>query len=119
MNISASTIYLWQLADDLRSTTGALSFITGTLAVFATFFLAFTMIEDDGAEYKGIARRMFAGCVALFLSMLCASTLIPKSSTVAMMVVVPEIAKSKVVQQDLPDLYNAAVEALKSAIEKP
>ena len=43
-------------------------------------------------------------------------TLIPTSNTIAMMVVIPEIAKSKVIQTDLPDLYNAAVSALKAAI---
>jgi hypothetical protein len=35
-----------------------------------------------------------------------------------MMVVIPEIAKSKMMQQDLPDIYNAAVKALKDQLTK-
>jgi len=34
------------------------------------------------------------------------------------MVVIPEIAHSKVVQQDLPDIYDAAVKTLKEQLAK-
>lgn len=46
------------------------------------------------------------------------ANLVPTSKTVAMMVIIPEIAHSKVVQQDLPDIYNAAVKALKDQLAK-
>lgn len=35
-----------------------------------------------------------------------------------MMVIIPKIADSKIVKQDLPDLYNAAVDALKANLKK-
>lgn len=124
MNISPITIYLWQLADNLRDTT----FVFGVLAVIAAIigliYFTFTRCEPS-RDPKDQKRHLMCSFRLLLFGVLSStffmslSTFTPESKTVAMMVVIPEIAHSKVIQQDLPDIYNAAVEALKSAIKKP
>lgn len=71
------------------------------------------IIED----WKSVQLRVkaFFGASILLIFF---SVLIPTSKTIAMMVIIPEIAHSKVVQQDLPDIYNAAVKSLKDQLSK-
>lgn len=42
--------------------------------------------------------------------------LLPSSKTIALMYVLPEIANSKVMQQDVPELYDMAIKALKDQL---
>lgn len=128
MSISPTLIYIWQLADDLRSALYGLT-AAGTLASVAYFLFAFVCYEErrseSAAQYEArreastqkrapVFFRLLAATVVAFV----ASFIIPRSNTIAMMVVIPEIAKSKAIQADIPDLYNAAVNALKTALKK-
>lgn len=45
-------------------------------------------------------------------------TITPSSDTIAMMVVIPQITQSSVVQKDIPELYRSAVEALKRQLKQ-
>lgn len=141
MNVSATTIYFWQLADRvLAFTPGLAIFVTVCLVIMLLLSLINNGIAADSAakaatyttdnydmrKYAGAAAsakalyaqttklsKIFGALAGLFFFV---SAFIPTSNTIAMMVVIPEIAKSKVIQTDLPDLYNAAVSALKAAI---
>lgn len=116
MNIDATTIYLWQLANEVRH------LFSGTLWVSVIgiigFAVGFGAAKDESNEElaKKFAAFLKASFAALVLSAIC-STFIPTSKTIAMMVVLPKIVDSKVIQQDLPDIYNAAMEALKAALK--
>lgn len=116
MNISALTIYLWQLADSLCGTLTVLSFVSGITALIASVGCA--VVHGEGVDdLKAPAKRLATWCAGAFTVILLAKTLTPSSNTVAMMVVIPKLAESKVIQKDIPDLYNAAVEALKGAMK--
>lgn len=118
MNITASTIYFWQLADRLLK---SLEFISGILAIallFSIVFLVGTNLDKGLEAVKPLARGMTWILAPCFFLSYAALTLVPSSNTIAMMVVIPKIAESKAIQQDLPDIYNAAVEALKSSLKK-
>lgn len=138
MNISALTIYLWQLADKIASASSGIAVV---LSVAAIIYGIITLInihsvgywkglmertedrnyteELKGAEsLLGHARPLFKLTFFTSVFLWIVVTLIPSSNTVAMMVVIPKIAESKAIQQDLPDLYNAAVEALKASLKK-
>ena len=107
--ISPITIYLWQLADRLWP---ALFFLA---AVFA--FVGFLLLMahyDEGYDTKKPG-FLFAATSVLLAG---AAILVPTSNTIAMMVIFPRIAESKVLQQDVPDIYNAAVQAVKDALKK-
>lgn len=119
MNITPFTIYLWQLADKLSGTLSGLCWFSGMLMIVLCVIWLFLKIECE-AEDSTMRRMSWAVCggVAAWLVCLSTYTLIPSSSTVAMMVIIPEIANSKALQKDVPDIYNAAVDALKKQLTK-
>lgn len=125
MNISPLTIYLWQLADTVRSTVGPLCFLSGVMLLIGFgYFIICRACKSDFTddEFEGHQKYSFRLLLAGLVSFVCCLTIYvatPTSKTIAMMVIIPEIAHSKAVQQDLPDIYNAAVEALKSALKQP
>lgn len=134
MSISPLTIYLWQLMDTTRD--GLL-----TLLVFSSIYLFIRLviylisldatspgrsIGEDRIEIPtrqkhaqeslpGHKRELKIAFILVLIFSLSRS-LAPSSNTVAMMVIIPRIAESKVLQQDLPDIYNAAISALKKQL---
>lgn len=110
MNITPLTIYLWQLADKVQGMFCAASIV---LAIIIFLILFICTVEECTPPWK----TLMTFTVGFVLSIL-AYLIVPSSNTVAMMVVIPKIAESKAVQQDLPDLYNAAVQALKDQLIK-
>ena len=58
------------------------------------------------------AKRLPFGAMVLWVLF----ALTPSSKTIAMMVVIPKIVDSKVVQQDLPEIYDLALKALKEQL---
>ena len=113
MNISPLTIYLWQLADQLLSALGiatTISFVTlVVLLIFSTCPCDSVSTTCKASIKKSLLAVFVIGGFKV---------IVPSSNTIAMMIVIPEIAHSKVVQQDLPDIYNAAVKALKDQLTK-
>lgn len=141
MKIDALTIYLWQLADSIHH--ASLSFwIIGT--ILGIVFMILSLIAKSNAADAAIDAARYSGSdnkkelakvqeetkwaaltgkvsyrlmIVGILGML-TRTLAPSSDTIAMMVVIPAIVDSKIVQQDLPELYNAAVGALKDSLKQ-
>lgn len=134
MNISPLTIYLWQLADKLDTPMSVLSSISGVSALIMFIILmvqshcvgyykakntAHGNYADDlgGAEaVVALLRPWMRRTLGIFFVSFSLVTFVPSSNTIAMMIIVPKIADSKVIQHDLPDVYNAAISALKAAI---
>lgn len=113
MNITPLTIYLWQLADRVINVSMPIIGVTAILA-----FVFFGIGSDmSGTTQKNLIRAGVASIVACLLSVVI-YTITPSSNTIAMMVVIPRISESKVIQQDVPDIYNAAVEAIKNQLKK-
>lgn len=138
MNISPLTIYLWQLADRITVPFAAVSVLLAIISV--VLFMVHVSNSADAAKYAAKNEKSSNGSwfeklreaeayrdssikflkktLCGFLLSLVVTTFAPSSHTIAMMVIIPEIAHSKVVQQDLPDIYNAAVKALKDQLAK-
>lgn len=112
MNISPWTIYLWGQLDTIRGAFGFLGFL---LVIFGPMFwcMANDCFEDDS---KRIVKR--AANIGLIFGVLfgIASIFTPSSKTFAAIVIVPAIANSKPIQKDVPELYEAAVSALKAKL---
>jgi len=117
MNITPFTIYIWQLADDFRWTFNII-YILFWIASFFTLTIYLTTREDKDIKLDAILYRCFRWFIPLTIIGMVISIMIPKSNTVAMMIVIPRIAESKVIQQELPELYNIAIEALKSSLKQ-
>lgn len=118
MNIPPLTIYIWQLADKLSEVSFTLSLISGFFTAGALLACVATRVEDMEDELKSITSKAAAVTMTLLTLFTASYTFIPSSSTVAMMVIIPEIANSKALQKDVPDIYNAAVDALKKQLAK-
>lgn len=115
MNITPLTIYLWQLADQLKDFSKVVVIMLLISCAIVGFASTYPEMESDTRHgmWRWCRKLLIAAASFGFTA-----TLLPSSSTIAMMVVVPEIAHSKVIQQDLPDIYNAAVDALKNQLKK-
>jgi hypothetical protein len=55
--------------------------------------------------------------IFLIVCFFCSFAFIPSTKTVAAAVIAPAIVNSKIVQQDIPELYNIGIERLKEAIK--
>lgn len=117
MNISPFLIYLWQQLDLVRSSLFSVTVISLIALVISVIILS-CFAEDGkaGEDSKDflfvvkLAKRFaWAALLAFFLRMF-----IPTSDTLAYMVVLPKIVESDVIQEDIPELYDHAVEALKN-----
>lgn len=139
MNISPLTIYLWQLSDSVITAAGTLC-IPATVIIIIGLVMwvinaaaeAERLVEVNGnnpsmrdkkehavcKSLHHIGRRLTLFGTILLPCCIAVYVFVPRSNTIAMMVVIPEIAQSKVIQEDLPDLYNTAIEALKSSLKK-
>ena len=102
------TIYLWGLLDDLKVVA---SIASGCTFISSVFFIARYSDDEEDAD----KRRAFKSLV-LAIPTLAIAVAIPSSKTFAAMVVLPKIARSEAVQKDIPELYNAAIEKLKSEL---
>jgi len=109
MKIDPLLIYFWQLADTLR---GCFWFIAISTLIIGFIFL-FCSLDDDykviRPDLRNFSKKLFISGF-IFLSL---AVLTPSSKTIAMMVVIPAIANSEVIQKDVPELYSLAIDALK------
>lgn len=110
MLVSPLIIYLWQLADSLRTTLALISLLTG----FAAFGVTLFWRVEEVAKAKKFVILLWL----LFSALLGLHTVIPSSKTIAMMVVIPAITNSEAVQKDLPEIYDLAVKSLKESLTK-
>lgn len=110
MELTPFNIYIWQQADSVGN------FLTILLTLTSFLFLWFVVAaweNNNESETKLYFKRLCASLFGLFLS-----TCLPSSKTIAMMYVVPSVAESKIIQEDAPEIYNMAVESLKSWIKE-
>lgn len=101
-----------------------LSFANIAIGCFILTFVSFVVsaaAADESSEsgrwiwsLAKITRRITVP--VLILSCMLA-TFMPPSKTIAMMYVIPEIANSAVIKQDVPEIYNLAVDALKDQLK--
>ena len=113
MNINAFTIYLWQLSGDVKgSTEGMAAFCFISLIITMLVRLIAHMHEEETPKLD----RAIKPIVLIGLLSGVISTFLPTPNTIAMMVVIPKITESKVIQTDVPEIYNAAIKALKEQI---
>lgn len=122
MSITPLTIYIWQLADDIKSAFFWLTVPGGIVSIVALIIWIMSISsnnpESNGEkEARRFVYKLWHWFLPAFLIGWLISTFTPSSKTVAMMLVIPRLAESKVIQTDLPDLYNTAIEALKTALK--
>lgn len=118
MTISPFLIYLWQLADEMK---GVCAIAATVLFVASIITLVCTCGPHYGKEDEesALGMRKWLGRKVWIPSLLAIlAVLLPSSKTIAMMVIIPSIANSSVIQKDVPELYKFAVDALKSQLQE-
>lgn len=116
MNISPWLIYLWGIADNARAMFGI---FTGVAAFVGVIGFIITTVESDDIEGPLLTRlqRIFGRLLIAAVVAACLATFIPSSKTIAVMVIAPALVNSKPVQEDIPELYSIAIDALKSSLK--
>lgn len=102
-------IYIWGIVDNISVTAGIFSFLLLTGVVILSLYL----LGMDDPESKTLRNRLgITGAICLFVGLFT-----PDSKTIAAMVVIPALIESDAVREDIPQLYDAAIEKLKESLE--
>lgn len=106
-------LYLYGQVDTVRV---VLALLAGAALVTAVTYTC-CAADERNSELKAILSRHKRGWFSVMTALAAVSALLPGSKTIAMMVVVPALVESKAIQQDLPELYELGVSALKSQLK--
>lgn len=92
------------------------------LGVFALLFLSIAYYAtssntDEMYEHK-VVKSVLKWLIPVWLFCLIGAMFIPNSKQMAMIYVVPQITESQVVKQDIPELYDLGVNALKDWLKQ-
>jgi FtsH-binding integral membrane protein len=101
-------IYYWGQADTIIAALQIISTVVSIVGLVSYLF----GVEEFHSIIPVARKLMISGILGLFVSVF-----LPSSKTTAAMVVIPAIIESKAIQQDLPEIYNAAVDALKAQLK--
>ena len=121
MTITPATLY-WITRLDGINNLFAITLVFGTFALvilcIANIIANCTPEDADSpvikkATGKWIKILLFSWVVALF-----GNIFVPTSKEMAMIYVVPHLAESQVVKQDIPEVYDLGVKALKDWLKK-
>lgn len=118
MTITPATMYWFTRLDKI---TGTCEIIT-VLGAFALLFLTIAYYATDNDTENRYEHKTIGGVLKWFgpvwLFCLIGLLFIPNSKQMAMIYVVPQITESQVVKQDIPELYDLSVNALKDWLKQ-
>lgn len=118
MTITPATMYWFTRLDRITATFDIITL----LGVFALLFLSIVYYAtgsnaDEMYEHK-VVKSILKWLIPVWLFCLILAMFIPNSKQMAMIYVVPQITESQVVKQDIPELYDLGVNALKDWLKK-
>jgi hypothetical protein len=108
-------IYLWTRLDVIQTVFGVSVLVFGACLVVCTIVYVLSLMED-AEEATKLAKHGIKLCTLWLFIFLVPFIFAPSSKDFAMMYVIPKIANSKVIQQDLPDIYEMAINGLKDRL---
>lgn len=116
MKITQSMMYWVTRMDGIHETCTCVVLVglCISLLVCLAYFIALTEHDENIAhKIKSALRWIFLICIVGGLG----AIFIPTTREMAMIYVIPNIAESQVIKQDVPELYNLGVNALKNWLE--
>lgn len=118
MTITPATMYWFTRLDGI---TGACAVVT-FVGAFALLFLSIAYYATGGNTEDMYDHKIVGGILKWFIPVwlfgLIGLLFIPNSKQMAMIYVVPQITESQVVKQDIPELYDLGVNALKDWLKQ-
>ena len=118
MTITPATMYWLTRLDGIAGTCAVITFLGAFCLLFLTIaYYATSNISEDFYEHK-VIKGILKWLIPVWLFGLIGLLFIPNSKQMAMIYVVPQITESQVVKQDIPELYDLGVNALKDWLKK-
>ena len=121
--ITSSTLYWVTRLDDIKYALTTLMVFCGLVIIASTCIACYYVEEESWChdmrkEYSKVPRaiKWVLNGICAFLLCMILYILTPTTNEMSVIVVLPQIAQSKVVQQDMPELYSLAVDELKSVL---
>lgn len=121
MTITPATLYWFTRLDGIN---GLCTFVL----VFGTLALAFFLIanivassnpqDEDSLDIKKVTSKWIKILSFPYVLALLGNIFVPTSKEMAMIYVVPHLAESQVIKQDIPEVYDLGVKALKDWLNK-
>lgn len=109
MKLTPWLVYLWGTADGIIMAAVGVIFVSGMAAIFSW---GFAITEDDD-DMRKIAKKV----TIVFSIAMAVAVFTPSSKTIAIMYIAPALVNSEAIQQDMPELWKAGVDALKSKLK--
>ncbi len=119
MTITPATMYWFTRLDGITTFFSVLSVLGGFAFVFLLIFFVVSKVDDTCEEpVKKVISILFKTITPIWLFGLIGVLFTPTSKEMAMIYVVPQITESQVVKQDIPELYDLGVNALKDWLKQ-
>lgn len=119
MTITPATMYWFTRLDGLSVAFAVATFL-GTFAVIITAigFVATNNSEYGDREANNTIKSVLKWLVPTWLICLFGLLFTPTTKEIAMIYVVPHITESQIIKQDIPELYDLGVNALKDWLKQ-
>lgn len=122
MNISYGLIYWITRLDKLNNVFEFVLLLGGMALLMLTIAYVISSTskdyDDESKTVNTFSRKWLKILFFPWIFSLLGITFIPTSKEMAMIYVVPNIAESQVVKQDIPEIYDLGVNALKDWLKK-
>lgn len=121
MTITPATMYWFTRLDILNNffmfvtIIGGLGIVFLVIGYYATSFSDYSEIDK---EAHGIVARILKWATPLWVACLIGALFVPTSKQMAIIYVVPALTESQVIKQDVPELYDLGINALKDWLKK-
>ena len=118
-NITGPLIYWVTRLDEIKGALFALLLLCVVVTILAVCIAAgdYEMKKEDSRVPQAL--KWVRNGFGAYLLVKILYVLTPTTNEMAAIVVLPQIAQSKMVQQDMPELYSLAVEGVKRALSGP
>lgn len=118
MTITPATMYWFTRLDRIAAACDITLFLGGLALLFLSIaYWATGGNTDEMYEHKAV-KSVLKWLIPVWLFCLIGVLFIPNSKQMAMIYVVPQITESQIVKQDIPELYDLGVNALKDWLKK-
>lgn len=107
-------IYLWGVSGVLHLLLAATLLMSSVVVGILSIGI---LVENDKPTSAQRLKALLKIPARVLIASIVLTIFIPSQKTIAMMYVVPKVVDSKVVQEDMSDLYNIGVNVLKKKLE--
>lgn len=121
MTITPAIMYWFTRLDVLNTFFMFVTIMGGFGVLFLVIGYYGTSLNDcseSDREVHGIMGRILKWAAPLWTLCLIGTLFVPTSKQMAMIYVVPALTESQVIKQDIPELYDLGIDALKNWLKK-